>query len=39
MADGPGSAANATMECGDTIRLHTRDKRLFTDDNMDAEWQ
>lgn len=40
MADGiggPRSAANA-MEYGDTIRLRTRDKRVFTDDNMGAEW-
>jgi len=40
MADGldrPGSAANA-MEYGDTIRVRTRDKRVFTDDNMGAEW-
>ena len=34
----PGSAANAPMEYGDTIRLRTRDKRVFTDDNMGVEW-
>jgi len=41
MADGlgqPGSGANAAMEYGDTIRLRTRDNRLFTDDNMGVEW-
>jgi spermidine synthase len=34
----PGSGANAAMEYADTIRLRTRDKRLFTDDNMGVEW-
>jgi spermidine synthase len=34
----PGSGANAAMEYGDSIRLRTRDKRLFTDDNMGVEW-
>jgi spermidine synthase len=28
-----------TMEYGDAIRLRTRGKRIFTDDNMGAEWQ
>jgi spermidine synthase len=27
-----------TMEYGDAIRLRTRGKRIFTDDNMGAEW-
>jgi len=41
MADGlaqPESAAKALMECGGTIRLRNRDKRVITDDNMGTEW-
>jgi len=41
MADGlgkPGAGPNDAMEYGDSIRQRTLDRRLFTDDNMGAEW-
>jgi spermidine synthase len=31
-------AMAGAMEYGDTIRMRTRDKRIFTDDNMGVEW-
>jgi hypothetical protein len=34
----PGSEASGAMEYGETIRRRTRGKRIFTDDNMGAEW-
>jgi spermidine synthase len=34
----PGSGASGAMEYGETIRRRTRGKRIFTDDNMGAEW-